>query len=152
MLSALPSTVAACGIMLFGVVREERQVQNKSGEVDRFMTALDHPLKAGVEQLRSAILASNTDISEHVKWNAPSFRYDGEDRVTFRLRPGDRLQLIFHRGAKVRADSAEFAFQDPTGLMTWLAPDRGVVTFPDLEAVQSQQVAVVSLVNQWVRA
>ncbi|MGV9771462.1 DUF1801 domain-containing protein [Streptosporangium sp. NPDC003464] len=127
-------------------------MQNRSGDVDRFMAALDHPLKAGVEQLRSAILASNSDISEHVKWNAPSFRHDGEDRVTFRLQPGDRLQLVFHRGAKVRADGAEFAFQDPTGLMTWLAPDRAVVTLPDLEAVRSQQVAVVSLVNQWVRA
>jgi hypothetical protein len=127
-------------------------VPNNSGEVDAFMANLDHPLKAGVEQLRSAILASNNDVSEHVKWNAPSFRYDGEDRVTFRLRPGDRLQLIFHRGAKVRSDRAEFTFQDPTGLMAWLAPDRGVVTLPDLETIQSQQAAVVALVNQWVRA
>ncbi|MEV4657803.1 DUF1801 domain-containing protein [Micromonospora sp. NPDC049301] len=125
---------------------------SKSGEVDDFMATLDHSLKAGVEELRLAILASNADISEHVKWNAPSFRYNGEDRVTFRLRPADRLQLIFHRGAKVRSDLAEFTFQDPTGLMTWLAPDRGVVTFPDLEAIQSQQAAVVSLVNHWVRA
>lgn len=127
------------------------QVRNRSDEVDNYLATLDHPLKAGVEQLRSAILAANGDISEHVKWNAPSFRYDGEDRVTFRLRPGDRLQLIFHRGAKVRSDRAEFTFQDPTGLMTWPAPDRGVVTFPDLEAVRSQQAAVVSLVNQWIR-
>ncbi|WP_433414340.1 hypothetical protein ACQP1V_33825 [Microtetraspora malaysiensis] len=71
----LLSTVAF-GITPIGVVREERQVQNKSGEVDRFITALEHPLKAGIEQLRSAILASNADISEHVKWNAPSFRYE----------------------------------------------------------------------------
>ncbi|RKN26148.1 DUF1801 domain-containing protein [Micromonospora musae] len=123
-----------------------------SGEVDDFMATLAHPLKSGVEELRSAILASNTEISEHVKWNAPSFRFGGDDRVTFRLRPGDRVQLIFHRGAKVRSDVAEFTFQDPTGLITWLAPDRGVVTFPDLKTMQSQQPAVVSLVNQWVRA
>ncbi|MEV6373662.1 DUF1801 domain-containing protein [Micromonospora musae] len=116
------------------------------------MATLAHPLKSGVEELRSAILASNTEISEHVKWNAPSFRFGGDDRVTFRLRPGDRVQLIFHRGAKVRSDVAEFTFEDPTGLMTWLAPDRGVVTFPDLKTMQSQQAAVVSLVNRWVRA
>lgn len=127
-------------------------MENKSAVVDRFMADLRHPLKAGVKQLRSAILVSNADISEHVKWNAPSFRYDGEDRVTFRLRPGDRLELIFHRGAKVRGDSSEFTFHDPTGLMVWLAPDRGVVRFPDLEAVHSRQAAVVSLVNEWIRA
>ncbi|WP_020576320.1 DUF1801 domain-containing protein [Actinopolymorpha alba] len=125
---------------------------SRSSDVDRFMAALDHPLKDGVEQLRTAILASNTDISEHVKWNAPSFRYDGEDRVTFRLRPRDQLQLIFHRGAKVRGDGADFAFDDPTGLLTWLAPDRAVVTFPDLDTVRAQEGALVSLVNAWVRA
>lgn len=58
----------------------------------------------------------------------------------------------FPPGAKVRGDSAEFTFHDPTALITWLAPDRGVVTFPDLEAVRSRKAAVVSLVNQWVRA
>jgi hypothetical protein len=66
------------------------------------MNDLRHPLKAGVVQLRAAILASNAAITEHVKWNAPSFCYGGTDRVTSRLRPGDRLQLIFHRGATTR--------------------------------------------------
>jgi len=46
-------------------------------------------------QLRAAILASDLAISEHVKWNAPSFCYGGQDRVTFRLQPRGRLQLIF---------------------------------------------------------
>jgi Domain of unknown function (DU1801) len=87
------------------------------------MARLEHPLKEGVQRLRTAILASNDTITEHIKWNAPSFRHAGQDRVTFRLQPGDKLQLIFHRGAKVRTDTAAFAFNDPTGLMTWLAPD-----------------------------
>jgi hypothetical protein len=49
------------------------------------------PSKRGVEQLRAAILDSNDDITEHVKRNAPSFRYAGEDRATFRLFPEDRV-------------------------------------------------------------
>jgi len=44
-----------------------------SSDVDRFLADLEHPLKAGVEQLRAAILASDDAITEHVKWNAPSF-------------------------------------------------------------------------------
>nr|BFE87193.1 hypothetical protein GCM10020093_097940 [Planobispora longispora] len=87
-----------------------------------------------------------------MKWNAPSFCYGGTDRVTFLLRPGDRLQLVFHRGAKVRDDSAGFIFHDPTGLMTWQASDRGVVSFTGLEDVESKKAAVVSLVNEWVLA
>ena len=78
------------------------------------------------------------------------FRHAEQDRVTFRLQPGDKLQLLFHRGAKVRTDTAAFAFNDSTGLMTWLAPDRAVIDFPDLQAVTMHQAKVVSLVNRWV--
>jgi len=37
------------------------------------MSGLDHPLKEGIERLRTAILDSNDGITEHVKWNALSF-------------------------------------------------------------------------------
>ena len=123
-----------------------------SSDVDRFLAELEHPLKAGVEQLRAAILASDEAITEHVKWNAPSFCYDGVDRVTFRLRPGDRLQLVLHRGAKVRDDAADFRFDDDSGLLDWVAPDRAVVTFRDLDDVASRRSAVADLVRRWVAA
>ena len=121
-------------------------------DVDRFLAELDHPLKAGVERLRTAILASNGAITEHVKWNAPSFRFDGVDRVTFRLRPGDRLQLVLHRGAKVRDDAADFRFDDDSGLLDRVATDRAVITFRDLDDVAARQAAVVDVVNRWVAA
>ena len=124
----------------------------RTGDVNSFMAELEHPLKAGIEQLRAAILASNDGITEHVKWNAPSFRYAGVDRVTFRLQPGDRLQLVLHRGAKVRDDAADFRFEDDSGLLDWVAPDRAVVTFRDLDDVAARQVAVVDVVNRWVAA
>jgi hypothetical protein len=123
-----------------------------SADVEQYLADLQHPLKAGVLQLRAAILAADPAITEHVKWNAPSFRYGGEDRVTFRLQPRGRLQLIFHRGAKVRGDSAGFVFADPTGLMTWPAPDRAVIDFPGLDAVSARLDQVVTLVGRWVRA
>lgn len=123
---------------------------NASPEVDRFLAALDHRLKPGVEALRAGILATDPGITEHLKWNAPSYRYGGEDRVTFRLQPREQLQLVFHRGARVRADSADFVFADPTGLVEWRTPDRGVVTFPDLAAVTAARAAVPALVAAWI--
>jgi hypothetical protein len=122
----------------------------RARDVDAFMADLQHPFKAGIEQLRSAILNSNERITDHVKWNAPSFCYAGVDRATFRLQPGDRCQLVLHRGAKVRDDGADFRFADPSGLLEWLAPDRAVVTFRDLADVDARQAEVVDLVNRWV--
>lgn len=121
-----------------------------AADVDRYMADLQHPLKVGIARLRTAILASNPEITEHVKWNAPSFRFGGDDRVTFRLHPGERFQVIFHRGAKTRDDAEEFTFADPSGLMTWLSPDRALVDLPDLAAVEAREERVVALINRWI--
>ena len=122
----------------------------RQDDVDAYLRELQHPLKAGVERLRAAILASNGQITEHVKWNAPSFWHGGVDRATFRLQPGDRLQLVLHRGAKPRDDTDGFRFDDPTGTVEWVTADRGVVTFRDLTDVEARSDAVVDLVNRWV--
>ena len=131
---------------------EGRRMSNRSREVDRFMEELDHPLKDGIERLRAAILDSSDRITENIKWKAPSFRYADEDRVTFRLYPEDRVQLIFHRGAKVRSDAADFAFEDHTGLFRWVANDRAVVALHNAEDVDAKLPALVEVVNRWVVA
>ena len=116
------------------------------------MARLDHPLKAGVERLREAILSSDPEITEHVKWKAPSFCRDGEDRITFQLRRPDRIQLVFHRGAKVRTDTGSFTFDDPTGLLQWATADRAIVTFGDLAEIDARAGELRELVGRWVVA
>ncbi len=125
---------------------------NRTREVDRFMDALEHPLKDEIARLRLAILDSNDEIGEHVKWNAPSFVYAGEDRVTFRLFPEDRTQLVFHRGSKVKPDAGEFAFDDETGLLRWVAKDQAVVALREVAGMEAMRPALVGLVNRWVVA
>ena len=133
----------------FSRSEEGRRMPNRSREVERFMEGLDHPLKEEIGRLREAILDSNDQITEHIKWKAPSFRYAGEDRVTFRLHPAERAQLVFHRGAKVKDDAAEFAFEDDSGLLQWVAQDRAVVALRDAGARQGD---VVEVVNRWVES
>src|SRR5215211_6433031 len=95
--------------------------------VDEFLDELDHPRTDDVRRLRAAIMAGAPELTEHVKWRAPSFCIRGEDRVTFRLFPTDHLQLVFHRGAKPQ-DTEGFEFGDDAGLLRWVAPDRAVLT------------------------
>jgi hypothetical protein len=124
---------------------------NHTEEVDRFMKNLEHPLKEEIEVLRDIILNSDERITEHIKWNAPSFGYRGEDRVTFNLHPSGRIQLVFHRGAKVK-DSKDFVFEDETGLLEWVASDRAVVMFHDMQDVEAKKPAFIKLVNQWMES
>jgi len=117
--------------------------------VDEFLADLDHPRADDVRRLRAAIMASDAELTEHVKWKAPSFCSRGVDRVTFRLFPADHLQLVFHRGAKPQ-DTAGFAFGDDAGLLRWVAPDRAVLTLGDRDDVAAKEAAIVALVNRWV--
>ncbi len=123
---------------------------NRSEEVDSFLQKLDHPLKAEVEALREIILGSHAEITENIKWNAPNYRYRGEDRVTFRLAPAtDKIQLIFHRGVKVK-DSQDFAFTNGSGLLKWVAKDRATITFRNMQEVMTNAPALRDLVRRWL--
>lgn len=118
--------------------------------VEQFLDDLPHSRKAEIQELRAAILVSSTDVTEHVKWNAPSFCADGDDRITFRLQPGDRVELVFHRGAKKRTDTGSFTFSDPSGLIEWSTADRGIVAFRDHDAVRAAMPALVEFAHRWM--
>jgi len=120
-------------------------------DVNSYLANLKHPLREGILTLRAAILASNPAITEHIKWNAPSFCYGGDDRMTLRLPPKGGLQLIFHRGAKVKSTEG-FVFEDASGLIAWAAVDRGVVTVTSVADLQAKMASLVDLVNAWMLA
>ena len=121
----------------------------KAISVDAFMASLVHARAPEVARLRAAILALYAGITERVKWSAPSFCWRGDDRVTFRLQPGDRLEVVLHRGVSVRPADG-FSFADPAGMIRWAAPDRGVIVVEaDLEAALP---ALGETVLRWMRA
>lgn len=118
--------------------------------VDVFVAALEHGRKADIERVRALIRAADPRLTEGIKWNAPSYGYD-DDRITFRLKPGDRVELIFHRGAKPKA-LGDFSLADASGLLTFLAPDRAMVAFADTAAIEANADALQDLVRQWMKA
>jgi hypothetical protein len=124
-------------------------VAEKLSAVDDYMDALQHGRKAEIETLRKLIHDAVPGLEERIKWNAPSFGKGEDDRITMRLHPGDRLQLILHRGAKAGADDL-FRFEDPDRLISWAAPDRGVVTFADSADLASKAEALKPVLQRWV--
>jgi hypothetical protein len=123
-----------------------------SPDVETYLATLDHPLAPHVRALRDAILGLDVRISEHIKWKAPSFVVNGDDRVTFALRPGKGLDVILHRGVAVRADTADFRFEDDTGVVRWATRDRGIIAFPDAATVERQRDAVLGIIRRWIDA
>lgn len=121
----------------------------KLSGVDAYLDGLQHARKTDIAALRLVILAAVPDLVERIKWNAPSFGLGDDDRITMRLHPGDRVQLILHRGAKAGADDF-FRFEDPDKLIAWAAPDRGVVTFKDADDLASKSAPLSEILRRWV--
>lgn len=121
-------------------------------EAAEYMSGLKHARKAEVERIRAAILASDPELSETVKWNAPNFVFEGEDRVTLRLQPRDRVDLVLHRGARRRPDAESFSFEDPSGLIHWASSDRGVISIPEGTDLDALLPVIVTVIHAWVRS
>lgn len=124
-------------------------VAEKLSAVDAYLDDLQHARKTEVAALRLVILSAVPDLVERIKWNAPSFGLGEDDRITMRLHPGDRLQLILHRGAKAGADDF-FRFEDPDRLIAWAAPDRGLVTFRDADDLASKSAPLTEILRRWI--
>ena len=104
-----------------------------------------------MQALRNLVAASHPDVSEHVKWNGPSFLIDGDDRISLGVARGGPVRAVLHRGARVKSTEG-FAFDDDTGLIQWAAVDRGVVTFADEAEVTAKGEAFRGLCRRWFEA
>lgn len=120
-------------------------------KVDEFMNALEHPLKDAIEETRKLILNVNDQITEHIKWNAPSFCFNNEDRITFNLQGKGFFRLVFHTGAKAKqVTEVRPLIEDPTELLEWAAADRAIIKLINLNDVETKKDALVEVVAKWI--
>lgn len=106
------------------------------------MDELDHPLKAEVQSVREIIKNSNKGIAEEIKWNAPSFRYQGEYLVTFNLREKRRIHLVFHNPqiSNVRSKLLEGDYKD-----------RRMTYFSDLDDIKAKKAALEKILIDLIK-
>jgi hypothetical protein len=124
---------------------------NDSEAVDEFMAKLDRPLRAKMEAVRSVILSADRRITEGIKWNAPSC-YCHEWFATFNRSPRAQefVQVIFHRGAKVKQGESSRYVDDPSGILEWITNDRCIAKFGGMKDIDRKQNALRDVVAQWV--
>ncbi len=106
------------------------------------MAELDHPLRAEVAALREVIRGVDPEITQQIKWNAPSFSCAGAYIATFNLRSTDRVHLIFHnpRIAEVSSELLEGNY-----------PDRRMAYFANLADVHAKSPELERIVAEVVR-
>lgn len=120
-------------------------------EVSAFMRDLVHPLKKEIDAVRQMIVDASPEIREGIKWNGPSFRTT-EYFATIHLRAKDGIQIILHKGAKVKDNAGKgMKIEDPEGLIQWLATDRCLVTLGVGKELHARKKAFQSIIRGWIR-
>ncbi len=102
--------------------------------------------------LRGFILEAVPGLEENIKWNGPNYSFDGEDRITMKINPPIQVQLIFHRGAKVKALPAKNLIDDDAGLLAWKTTDRAVASFNNAAEIIEQKEHLQKLIKMWIGA
>lgn len=109
-------------------------------QVDLWMSNSAHPLKKGIEVIRTLIKKADKRIQERVKWNAPSYYYI-DDIVTFGPERKGKILLVFHHPSVVKITSQ---------LLEGDYKDRRLVYFESEKEIQSNKKELVRIVKEIV--
>lgn len=116
-----------------------------------FLVAFNEERKPLLEALLKAIGEECPELSETIKWNAPTFCDEGKDRLTVMLHKKDRIGLILHTGAKPKEDKkGQPLYQDDTGLLEWSSNIRAMITFTNLADFLSKRNLFKTAVKRWI--
>jgi hypothetical protein len=120
--------------------------------VEEFLNDLSEDKRSQVDALRGLILTTEPQLEEHIKWNAPSYVLDGEDRITFNvINKQEVVKLVLHMGATRKEDrKGEPIMQDDSGLIEWSSDIRGMITFKSIDDVNSNMKALKKVVKNWL--
>lgn len=72
----------------------------KTREVDAWFARYENPMKDVVLRIREIVLAADPRIAECIKWQAPTFIFEG-NLASFFPKSKQHASLMFHTGARI---------------------------------------------------
>ena len=123
-----------------------------SEQVTEHVQKLDPSIGNTIEYIRQVVLKTDPEIAERIKWNNPSFYFNGEmapfdpkeykrELIVMNLHKG-KIMLVLPSGAKLNHDSSILEGNYKDG--------RRLITFTDLEDVKSKETILQTLVKEWI--
>ena len=116
-----------------------------------FLSEFADERKPLVKALLIAITEECPQLTEIIKWNAPSFCDNGKDRMTIMLHKKNIVGLILHTGAKPKEDKkAPRLYDDSTGLLEWNSNIRATLSFSNIDEFLDKQELFKEAVKTWI--
>ena len=72
----------------------------RSKEVDAWFARYENPMKEVVLRVRAIVLGADARIEECIKWQAPTFTFEG-NLASFFPKSKQHASLMFHTGARI---------------------------------------------------
>ncbi|WP_417352625.1 DUF1801 domain-containing protein [Flavobacterium alkalisoli] len=122
-------------------------------QVTSHITKMETETAQTMQAIREAILETDNEIGEHIKWNSPAFYYTGEmkefdakeykrDLVVYNLRKNGDVILVFPTGATIN---------DTTGILEGNYTDgRRMVTIKNKADLDVKKQALQTVIKQWL--
>lgn len=131
--------------------RGKRLAAKKTGNVSELVNCLPEGKRQIAEALRQIIRSEVSNLEELVKWNAPSYALDGQDRLTFNFQGASGVRLVFHCGLTRKENrGAPPLFIDETGLLEWVSDIRAIARFAAREDVDARRAELAALIIRWL--
>lgn len=125
---------------------------NRYNSVAEFLDELDENNLDQVNELRGIIFEAEPTLTENIKWNAPNYVHDGEDRITFNLLNKEgKVKLVLHMGATRKEDThAEPLLEDTGHLGKSVSNIRTVITFESLQDILAKENGLKDILRRWL--
>jgi hypothetical protein len=111
---------------------------NRNPAVDQWLDDADHPLDAVLRRARDLILEADSRVTESIKWNTPTFAYQGNIAS---FNPSKSLvSIMFHRGSEIPGEHPRL---EGDGKLV------RTMRFTDLEQLEQWRAELQDVVRAW---
>lgn len=104
------------------------------------MAAYDNPLKEVVQRVRHIVLATDDRITECIRWQAPTFVYEG-NLASFYPKSMNHATLMFHQGALIPGNFPHLRGQ---------GTDARAMKFVSIAEAEEQRAELESIIHAWI--
>jgi hypothetical protein len=109
-------------------------------DVDAWFTRYDNPQKELVQAVRAVMLGADDRVTETIKWQAPTFMYQG-NIASFFPKATRHVSLMFHTGASL---------PDPDGILEGDGEVSRVVKIADAADLAAKADSLRAVVRAWI--
>lgn len=102
--------------------------------------------------LRKLLFEAEPSLVETLKWNAPNYSYENEDRITFNTMNKQQIvKIVIHMGAtKKENKSGRPVINDTSKIVEWNSDIRGTISFESFDDIHAKSGQFKKIIADWV--